>query len=567
MRCILRSGCRSCCRLVALATVLVLSRLAFTQTPQTERTFPTQYDPRIVISGASALSITPWARNEVSIAGEVAGAAVQAEEIAIKPESNKLEVSCHPSRPDRKLSLTLRVPPKAVLEVKSFGNTLVVRDPTGKITINASNELIQLNVPELTALDMQAAPGATARRQLRPGGFAEMGIGGRRTGEGPPFVKATAPTTRIAVNLGSFELPKKPVTMSAQTIARRGGFMGQALRRAYPHLVRPPRDQSGSAGPEDRQEGALKLEAHLVNLNVSATDGGGKAIPGLKQNDFSVYEDGVPQRISFFSPEQSPFNLVLLIDLSGSMKDEIELIKETAIHFLNVIGSQDSVAVVTFTTDITVVSHLTKDREELRDSIDYMLAPAGGTAFYDALGYALVEELRKVKGQRNAVIAITDGEDNSIQAQLMGSLQLQVMGISSLGTAGSFLSFEQLLDGATEADALIYPIHLNPTPQQVSLRAGPPAAATALRIQNEMTDIAVKQLHALADASGGRFYHANRIEDLKGAFEQVAAEMRTVYSMAYNPSNLNFDGRFRRIRVQVNRPDVVIRTRPGYYGR
>jgi len=74
-------------------------------------------------------------------------------------------------------------------------------------------------------------------------------------------------------------------------------------------------------------------------------------------------------------------------------------------------------------------------------------------------------------------------------------------------------------------------------------------------------------LQSPADASGGRFYHANRIEDLKGVFEQVGAELRTVYSMAYTPTNLNFDGRFRRIRVQVNRPDIGIRTRPGYYGR
>jgi Ca-activated chloride channel family protein len=74
-------------------------------------------------------------------------------------------------------------------------------------------------------------------------------------------------------------------------------------------------------------------------------------------------------------------------------------------------------------------------------------------------------------------------------------------------------------------------------------------------------------MHSLANATGGRFYHASRIEDLKGVFEQVAAELRTVYSMAYTPTNLNYNGSFRKIRVQVSKPDVVIRTRPGYYGR
>src|SRR5262249_20284588 len=90
---------------------------------------------------------------------------------------------------------------------------------------------------------------------------------------------------------------------------------------------------------------------------------------------------------------------------------------------------------------------------------------------------------------------------------------------------------------------------------------------STLHVQFPVTEVAKKQLQSLAETSGGRFYHANRIEDLKGVFEQVAGELRSVYSVAYNPKNINFDGQFRRIKVQVNRPDVVTRTRPGYYGR
>jgi VWFA-related protein len=348
--------------------------------------------------------------------------------------------------------------------------------------------------------------------------------------------------------------------------------MGLALRRSAPELIRRSSrvEQPGDPKPTDREEGSLKLETYLVNLNVSATDRAGRAIPDLKKEDFSVYEDGVLQRTSFFSPQRS-----LLIDLSGSMRDEIDIIKETAMHFLDIISSTDSVAMVTFSTDVVVVSQLTRDRDDLRDSIDYMLPPVGGTAFYDALGFVLVETLRKVKGQRNAVIAITDGEDNALQAHLY----FRPASISI--AAGSFLTFEELLDGAKEADALIYPIHLDPAlPQLItppSIRTSPGAPTPRVQIQTNtdrqkllasaLTDLAKEQLHGLADASGGRFYHANRIDDLKGVFEQVAAELRTVYSMAYTPTNLNFDGRFRRIKVRVNRPEVVIRTRPGYYGR
>ena len=546
-----------------IATIFVGCLLGFTQTPQIGRSFPTEDNPRVVIWNAFAISITSWEKREVSIAASIMGAAAQAEEVSIKSENNNLVISCHPSKRDRNISLVLRVPAKAVVEIKNDANTVQVKEPEGQIIIFASKTFIQLVVRESSTLDMEDAPNAFALQRVEQGRVARIAIGRRRTGTGRPYVKVTATKAQIAVTLDPDELARKSPTLAAQTIARRGGLMGEALRRSSPQLIRPHRDQTGTVGSLDKEEGALKLEAHLVNLNVSATDIAGRAVPGLKQADFSVYEDGVPQRVSFFSPEQSPFNLVLLLDLSGSMKDEIELIKATAIHFLDVIRPQDNVAVITFTTDVTAVSHLTKDRDDLRESIDYMLAPAGGTAFYDALGYVLVEELRKVKGQRNAVIAITDGEDNAIQAQLLGPLRLVARG----SVMGSFLTFEELLDGAKEADALIYPIHLDPaSPQQINPGISP-RTAPFVQIQPKVTELAVKQLQSLADASGARFYHANRFEDLKGVFEQVAAELRTVYSMAYTPKDLNFDGRFRRIRVQINQPGVAIRTRSGYYGR
>ena len=563
------------CCVISILIVLVDALQGLTQAPRLEQSFPTHDNPKIVISNASTISITSWQKNAVSIAMEAAGSVLSAQEVVINPENNKLDISCHPAKPDRHITLTLRVPAKAFLEIKNNGNKVEVKEPAGQITILAGKEYVHLNLPESSSLDMEYAPRAVEHRQIGQGGSARIGIGKRHVGgTGPPFVKVTADTAQVSVahgyiGSGTSSAPgTKPPTIAATTIARRNNSMARALQRSNPQLIRPQRDQASpgnSANTAD--EGALKLETHLINLNVGAIDRDGRAIPGLKQDDFSIYEDGVLQRISFFSPERSPFNLVLLIDLSGSMRDEIELIKETALHFLDVISAQDSVAVITFTTDVTVVSHLTKDRDDLRESIEYMLAPAGGTAFYDALGYALVEEFRKVKGQRNAVIAITDGEDNILQAKLLEKLR-PVRG----AVAGSFLTFEELLDGAREADALIYPIHFNPTLQQPIIMPGiapPPSTAQSplIQIQSELTGIAKEQLHSLAEATGARFYHANRIEDLKGVFEQVAAELRTVYSMAYSTTNLTFDGRFRRIRVQVNKPDIVVRTRPGYYGR
>lgn len=577
MRLSILSCQRARCRTLFITAILLTSLSGSSQSSRIERVFPTTNYPRVLISNASLITIESWDKNEVSIELEVPGAAIQTDEVAINAESNKINVSCRSTKPERKIFLTARVPLKSIVEIITDENRVEVREPTDRVVISyASKELIQLNAPEETHFDMQNAPSASVRRSMPQGGSVVFSIGRSRTGTGPPYVKVAAAKPHVAITLGANNVFTRTPTLAATTIARRNSSMSQALRRSAPELIRRSSrvEQPADPKPADREESALKLETYLVNLNVSATDRAGRAIPDLKKEDFSVYEDGVLQRTSFFSPQRSPFNLVLLIDLSGSMREEIDLIKETAIHFLKVISSMDSVAVVTFSTDVVVVSQLTRDRDDLRDSIDYMLPPVGGTAFYDALGYALVETLRKVKGQRNAVIAITDGEDNALQAQL--SIRPASISIA----AGSFLTFEELLDGAKEADALIYPIHLDPAlPQLITpnIRTSPGAPSPRVQIQTNtdrqkllasaLTDLAKKQLHALSDASGGRFYHANRIDDLNGVFEQVAAELRTVYSIAYTPTNLNFDGRFRRIKVQVNRPDVVIRTRPGYYAR
>lgn len=565
--------------LLAFSLFFPTHLVGFPLRPQSFNNLETGESPRIIIYNAYSVTITPWPVNRVSINNEVSGPTIQVDEIKLKRDKNRFEISCFPSKPDRNIFLTLKVPQKAVIEVRSKENKIEIKEPSGAVRIVATKDLIEASVPETSYLDAKDAPYAAENRRLGQGGLARIGIGGRQSGEGPTFIKVFVPRIAVVFWRGSeisfasrnptnavtsAAAVKRPPTVASTTIVRRNSAMSRALRRSNPQLIRPRRDDSAKSAGSESDDESVKLETHLVNLNVSATDRDGKAIRGLKKEDFSVYEDGVLQQISFFSPEESPFNLVLLIDLSGSMKDEIELIKATAIHFLDITGANDTVAVVTFSNDVTVVSQLSKDRDDLKESVDWMLPPAGATSFYDALGFVLVETLRKVKGQRNAVISITDGEDSALEVELTEKAGVR------RPVVGSFLTFDQLLEGATESDALIYPIHLNPTPAQpvvVSTQRSVSPPPIQSQIQPEMTEIAIKQLHSLADATGARFYHANRIADLKGVFEQIAAELRTVYSLAYTPTNTNYDGRFRKIKVQANSTDVVLRTRPGYFGK
>jgi hypothetical protein len=164
----LRSYRRASCCLLSVTIILLSSLTGRTQqTPQTEWSFPTQKNPRVVISNASLITINSWEKSEVSIKARVLAAAIQPQEVRIKSEPNKLDISCEPAKSERKIFLTVSVPSKAALDIKTNGNTIQVTEPTEQIIIsNASNELLQISVPESSALDMKEARQAVERRAM-----------------------------------------------------------------------------------------------------------------------------------------------------------------------------------------------------------------------------------------------------------------------------------------------------------------------------------------------------------------------------------------------------------------
>lgn len=309
-----------------------------------------------------------------------------------------------------------------------------------------------------------------------------------------------------------------------------------ALRRAEPAAKTP-------APPErSLDEDAVVIETSLVNLNVSVVNRSGKSIPNLRKEDFRVFENGEPQKIEFFASTNAPFNLVLLLDLSGSMRDKIEVVKSAALRFLEVIGPQDKVAVVTFSSQVNVVSELTADRNFLAAAIRAIESPEGGTALYEALWLALTRVLDKTRGQRNAIVVLTDGVDSSLQ---------------QFGYRPTRVTFDRLARRLEESDVMVFPIYLDTEQEQV-FELGNSTA--------EEYEIARSRLAQMAELTGGQMFHAKRTKDLAGVYEKVAAALRTVYSLGYYPARER-DGSYRRVRVTVNHPDAVVRTRRGYYAK
>ena len=373
-----------------------------------------------------------------------------------------------------------------------------------------------------------------------------------------PIVRGTS-QTRAGQGTRSDRDPQQRSTVSRRDASARADVDGdrdeiassKSRAGAPPVLNRTRIDDSsgapasGEAGPppKNADEEAIVLKASLVNLNVSVTNRAGVALSNLKKEDFDVAENGEAQKIEFFQPTTAPFNLVLVLDLSGSIKEKLDIVKSAALRFLEVLGPQDKIAVVTFTDEIRVVSQLTNDRDELKRRIKLIDRSQGGTAFYEALWFSLMDTLRGTRGQRNAVVVMTDGVDSSLDRY---------------NPMDSRVTFNQLARRLEESDVIVFPIYLDTEYEEVFERGNSTSEAYA---------VARDQLERVSELTGGQMFKAEKASDLSGVYKRVAAAIRTVYSVGYYPTNPERDGTFRRVRVGVSRSDAAVRTRKGYYAK
>ena len=287
----------------------------------------------------------------------------------------------------------------------------------------------------------------------------------------------------------------------------------------------------------------IKVDTNLVSLNVSVFNSKLKMFVGsLTKEDFRVLENGQDQTVTYFASTNVPFDLVLLVDLSGSTKDKRELIMTSTLRFIQAARPSDRLAIVTFSDKTKIISPLTLDRAHLAASITKM-EDLGGSHVWDAVKFTLDNVIGpKSLERRRAIVLMSDGVDGALMR--IGSLH------------GSKTTFADLLEQVRQTDTLIVPIYLD-TEQNY----GNPL------VKGEYEN-ARRTLNLLAQESGGNYYHARKLSDLNGVYEQVINDLGKVYSLGYKPTNPTRDGSWRWVEVSiVNRNDVVARTRPGYYSQ
>lgn len=300
---------------------------------------------------------------------------------------------------------------------------------------------------------------------------------------------------------------------------------------------------TGRASGQDSLE-TIRIESDLVDLRVSVL-GFAPAAPAplLEEKDFLVLEDGTPQQISFFEAADAPFDLVLLLDLSGSNSRNLKMIRNSAKRFVDAARDIDRIALVTFTDQPALYSSFSLDRRKLKKNIDQMDEAVGGTNFWDALEYVLKDLIPQGSRRRSAIVVMTDGVDNALP---------DVRG------PGSRTTFENLLENVRKSESLVFPIYLDTEEQDVKHFHTPRAAYAQAR----------EQLSQIAAACGTPMYRAAKLSDLDQVYAQVVRDLSTVYSIGYRPLNKDLNGQWRSVEVQLpRRPNLFALTKRGYYAK
>jgi VWFA-related protein len=340
------------------------------------------------------------------------------------------------------------------------------------------------------------------------------------------------------------DLRERPLTEAAKAIVRSGdGPLIDAIRKVSPRLfgdysstLPPPREEPSLVTLRPPGDVATRVAPQLVRVTASVTDRHGRAIAGLRPSDFTVNEGGTERKVVDVTPASEPFNLILLLDVSGSVEERIDFIRKAARDFLNTASPQDRIAIIGFRDDIQIISDFTTDRNLLSKKLDDFDA-GGATSLYDALGYSLVHTLRPLRGERTAIVILSDGDDNR-----------------------SFVPFPAILEATIESGALIYPLYV---PSGLIPEASVPKPTITVDPMRTryltITTRAAEEGQKLADVSGGVFYSIKRLEELQKAYDDVVAQLRTAYTITYSS---DASAPNRRLRVRTNREGASVRLSP-----
>jgi VWFA-related protein len=560
--CALRFNFRICAALCL--TFLLLGGAAsevFAQTLERELDAPALVSLNIKNRNGRVNVIASDEQKKVTLKATSRGAAVEPADVTSLTTGGAIEINVRARREQDRIDLTINVPARARVKIESEDGAVSVAGNLTSAEVQTNTGTIHADVP-LDALNFNFIWEASRPRFLsdvelpevkekRAGLFAVSGKLGDKKAKKEARTTLDFTTRRGIVLLNvdpdmvPSDLSPRPLTEAARAIVRSGNEdLIDAIRRVSPRLfgeyaqtLPSPKNEPALVARRAPGEVATLVSPQLVRLNASVTDRHGRAISNLQAKDFSIIENGETREVKDVTPASAPFNLVLVLDVSGSVSERIDFIRKAARNFLGTVSAQDRIAILSFRDDIQVISNFTTDRRQLNESLNQIDA-GGGTALYDTLAYALVDTLKPLRGERTAIVVMSDGDDNK-----------------------SFVPFGALLEATVESGALIYPLYIPSGLIPESSVVAPNTTSDPLRSRYlTLTTRANETGRKLAEASGGVYYSITRLDDLQRAYDDVVAQLRTSYTITYASNIGNTPSR--RIRIRTTREGASVRLSP-----
>jgi VWFA-related protein len=500
-------------------------------------------------------------RRNVLLRAESTGAALVDADVVSIVAANRVLINVRDRSEQDRIDLTVRVPARAKVSVESEGGAVSVVGNFDSAEVETNTGTIHADVP-VDALSLNFLWQASRPRyfsdvelpeikEKRGGSYVISGKLGDKEAKKEERVRLNFTTQRGVVifnvdpSMVPSDLRDRPLTEAARAIVRSGDSrLIESIRKVSPKLfgdyaktLPPPKDAPSLVARRPPGQMATAVAPQLMRLNASVTDRNGRAISGLRPADFTVIENGQERRVTEVEPTNAPFNLVLLLDVSGSVEERIDFIRKAARNFLNTASAQDRISIISFRDDIQVISDFTTDRRLLSQRLEDIDA-GGATALYDALAYTLVEQLKQLRGERTAIVIMSDGDDNK-----------------------SFIPFGAVLEATIESGALVYPLYI---PSMLIPESSVPAPQTTLDPLRTryltLTTRATEEGQQLARVSGGVYYPITRLDELQRAYDDVVAQLRMSYTITYASDSPGM--RERRIRVRANREGASVRLSP-----
>jgi VWFA-related protein len=499
-------------------------------------------------------------QKKVTVDAQSSGSAIEPDDVKVEQKGGAFVIDVRARGEKNRIDLVVTIPARSKVEVEGQAGAVDIIGSVESAAVKTDTGTIHADVP-LEAVKFNFVWEASKPRYMsdvelppikeKAGGVYKLsGRLGEKDANKEELVALDFRTQRGVVllnidpEMAPADLRERPLTEAARAIVRSGDFeLVEAIRKVSPKMFG---DYAKTLPPPEKEPSLVKrtppgrivssVAPQLMRFTASVTDRNGRAIGGMRESDFTVWENGIERRVTDVSPANEPFNLVLLLDVSGSVEERMDFIRKAARDFLRTASPQDRISIISFRDDIQVISDFSTDRQMLSRKLDEIDA-GGGTALYDALGYVLADPIKKLRGERTAIVVMSDGDDNK-----------------------SFLPFPAILQALGESGALVYPLYVPSGLIPESSVPKPEVTIDPLRTRYlTLTTRAEEEGRKLASASGGVYYPIRRLEDLQKAYDEVVAQLRSAYTITYASNSVSSSP---RVRVRTNRDGASVRLSP-----